>query len=209
MYTQTNHRLEGVWARLIHHRILRPEQLAQRKHHRRLPAQLVLRGDINVMRPQSGIKTITLFLLSMTILSLLCSAEAGEFRNSNSADVLRVEGIGYPPIKAQSIAQAHLMARRAAIINAYRNALTATAVQEHDDNVFYSGLSGFVKGLIVLKEEYLKDGGVRVVVSVPVKNITVSAKSVYEETGDAVSGPLSVTLDAWYKVIRELVTIEK
>lgn len=145
----------------------------------------------------------------MTILSLLCSAEAGEFRNSNSADVLRVEGIGYPPIKAQSIAQAHLMARRAAIINAYRNALTATAVQEHDDNVFYSGLSGFVKGLIVLKEEYLKDGGVRVVVSVPVKNITVSAKSVYEETGDAVSGPLSVTLDAWYKVIRELVTIEK
>lgn len=161
------------------------------------------------MRLQAGKKTIALLLLSLAISSLLHLAEAGEFRNSNGADVLSVEGIGYPPIKAQSVTQAHLMARRAAIIEAYRNALTATGAQEYDDNVLYSGLSGFVKGLTVLKEEYLKDGGVRVIVSVPVKNITVFAKPPYEKNMGAVSGPLSITLDAWYKIIRDLVTIEK
>lgn len=150
-----------------------------------------------------------LLMLSLAMSPFLHSAEAGESRNSNGLDVLTIEGIGYPPIKAQSEAQAHLMAKRAAIMAAYKNTLAATGSREYEDDALYSGLSGFVKDFKVIKEEYLKDGGVKILISVPVKSIRVPSKTAYTKSTAAILGPLSVTLDEWYKIIRDLVRIEK
>jgi len=127
-------------------------------------------------------------------------------------DTLIVQGIGYPPIKAKSMAQAHLMAKRAAIIDAYRNALAETGIQNYSENTLYAGLSGFVSGLTVLETEYLEDGGIRILARVPVKNITVSSntvKSIPKNPRETLLGPLRVTLNEWYRIIKKLITIEK
>ncbi len=136
----------------------------------------------------------------------------GRCGQDTNNDALIIYGVGYPPIKAQSLAQAHLMAKRAAIVDAYRNALAMAGAQNYTDEELYKGLSGFVKGLKILDEEYLEDGGIRITAPVARENVTVASVvigSASKIQRKKVPGPIRVTLEEWYKILKNLVTTEK
>jgi hypothetical protein len=143
------------------------------------------------------IMTSALLILFLALPSLLSATEDRETGNST----LEVSGIGYPPIKAQNVAQARLMARRAAVLDAYRNALAGSGTANGDEKTYYSGLSGFVKGLVIDKEEYLEDGGVRIRGTVPAGNIAVSSGTTGKGTTEKGGTPSQIPLDEWYKII--------
>lgn len=130
--------------------------------------------------------------------------------DESAHDLISVQGTGYPPIKAESAAQARLMAKRAAVVNAYRNALSANTTSGNGSDITYQELSGFVSGLTIVEEEYLKDGGIRITAKVPKKNIVVSSGRTADvrETQRS-GGPESVTVDEWYRIIDKLVRIDK
>jgi len=101
------------------------------------------------------------------------------------------------------------MARRAAILDAYRNALAAAGSSGSDEPMFFDGLSGFVKGLTIEKEEYLEDGGVRIRAKTSGKSLAVAARPTREglpEKGRA--GPSPVPLNEWYRIIEGSVRFE-
>ncbi len=136
------------------------------------------------------------------------SSGAGIGRDDNG-DTMLVSGLGYPPIKAENPAQARLMARRAAILDAYRNALSRAGGPGADENSFYTGLSGFVKGMTIEREEYLEDGGVRITARV-LKGNAALFHGTEVKTGSArpAAGPSSVSLEQWYKIIERSVRFE-
>ncbi|MHB8881791.1 MAG: hypothetical protein ACYC69_09845 [Thermodesulfovibrionales bacterium] len=136
------------------------------------------------------------------------------FADDTAGETISVRGIGYPPIRAESPAQARLMARRAAVLDVYRNALAGSASAEKNEDVTYEELSGFVSGITVLDEEYLVDGGVRITARVPKRNIALSAARgpaarTEPRKSESSGGPLRVTLEEWYAIIRKLVRIDK
>lgn len=141
------------------------------------------------------------------------SAESGNNQPINKDLTLLIHGLGYPPIKAQSTAQARLMAKRAATIDAYRNALVKAGITEYNEEGFYSGISGFVSGMTVVNEEYLKDGGVRLTALVQLKDVTVTSAtaSAFKKPREIEknTGPSAVELNEWYKLIEKIVIIEK
>ncbi len=146
---------------------------------------------------------------AVTILVLLfLIAPAVLLSGQRGGDAFVVSGIGYPPIKAHSPAQARLMARRAAIIDAYRNALALAGSAELDERNLYTGLSGFVKGMTIIEEEYLKDGGIRIVARVSSGDINIKSKGMMGQT-EGETGPSRVTLTEWYRIIGQIVKIEK
>jgi len=174
--------------------------------HRRL-VQLDLQDKIkNKAVLNKKIITVIMFFL-LTPVSVF-SAETGKEQNDSKKDILVVQGTGYPPIKAQSAAQARLMARRAAIIDTYRNALAAKGIKDYEESDFYSELQGFVKGMNVIEEEYLEDGGIRILAHVSAKDVRVSSGVTAKKPKETGRGPLRVTLDEWYKIIKKLVRIE-
>ncbi len=134
-----------------------------------------------------------------------------ESKGGQEDESLIVHGLGYPPIRAQSLAQARLMAKRAAIVDAYRNALVEARVENYSEDALYTGLSGFVKEITVLNEEYLEDGGIRITARVPLQNVKVSSAGIGKTskwprgTGQE---PVRVTLETWYKIIKQSVRIE-
>jgi hypothetical protein len=157
-------------------------------------------------------KRVLAISVLLIALAIVFSAEAGSDKKDSSDETFTIQGIGYPPIKAQNVAQAHLMAKRAAIIDAYRNALAAAGIQNYNDDTLYAGLSGFVSGLTILEEEYLEDGGIRILAQVPVENIAVSANIIHsapKKSKETWLGPLRVTLAEWYRIIKKLVRIEQ
>lgn len=132
---------------------------------------------------------------------------------STDSDSIIVSGIGYPPIKAQSKAQALLMAKRAAILDAYRNALRVVfgEVSETYDKTFYENLSGFVKGMKIIGEDYLGDGGVRIKAIISLNDITIfqKGKPVIGAFSEKQGSPEKVTVEEWYRIISGMVRIEK
>lgn len=147
-------------------------------------------------------------LLFILVPVLVSPAESVDSRNGSDERTLEVSGIGYPPIKAESAAQARLMARRAAILDAYRNALSAAGAAGNDEKAFYSGLSGFVKGLTIEKEEYLGDGGLRIIAKVRTGNVTPSTTAPHDRRPERRGGPSAVTLNEWYRIIEGSVRFE-
>ncbi len=147
----------------------------------------------------------------MSVPAFISPALAGNNTKDNENNTIIVQGVGYPPIKASSMAQAHLMAKRAAIIDAYRNALASAGIENYSENTLYTGLSGFVKGLTILEEEYLEDGGIRILARVPAENIDLSYNTVTKskKPEETWFGPLRVTLKEWFNIIKKLVKIEK
>ena len=125
-----------------------------------------------------------LFLL-VTPASVM-SDDAGSDRHYKTDSVV-VNGTGYPPIKAQDPAQARLMARRAAILDAYRNALAGADTKETGEPDFYSHLEGFVSGITIIDEEYLIDGGLRIRAQVPEKYIYASSGNILKKPAE--NGP--------------------
>lgn len=168
------------------------------------------------------IKKLNFIYLAVMIISCFyaVSAECGNSQPLplNKDVTLLIHGLGYPPIKAQSTAQARLMAKRAATIDAYRNALVKAGFSEYNEESFYSGISGFVSGMTVLNEEYLKDGGIRLTALIQVKDVTVTSSSAAASKAAASkkpvemersTGPSAVELNEWYKLIEKIVIIEK
>lgn len=154
--------------------------------------------------------TTSVFLLAVLVCpALLLSAEFGGGQDRADSDTLVVSGIGYPPIKAENAAQARLMARRAAIVDAYRNALTGAGSSNNDEQTFYTGLSGFVRGLTIEREEYLEDGGVRILAKVPGRSVAVTSRTTREGVSErGRGGPSPVPLNEWYRIIERSVRFE-
>lgn len=150
--------------------------------------------------------TLTVFLAS---LSLVLFAGSVRGKNNNIDETFTIQGIGYPPIKASSVAQAHLMAKRAAVVDAYRNALARAGISNYSDTALFTGLAGFVRGLTVIEEEYLEDGGIRILARVSTKDVNISSGAVSKKPKETWLGPLKVSLDEWFKIIEKLVKIEK
>lgn len=156
------------------------------------------------MRPDS--RAVTGFLISLMFLWLVpAMASAG----SSDEETVTVQGTGYPPIRAESTAQAHLMARRAAVVDAYRNAVSGGTSHPGPD-VTYQELSGFVSGMKIVGEEYLSDGGIRITARVPKDEVVpLPGVAVKTKRGAERRGPGAVSRDEWYKIIHNLVRIEK
>lgn len=125
----------------------------------------------------------------------------------DAPEMITVQGLGYPPIKAESPAQAHLMAKRAAVVDAYRNSLAAKTAQGQGSDIQYQELSGFVSGMTIIREEYLKDGGIRITANVP-SNAIVPSAGPERRRADSGGGPQAVTLDEWYSIVNRLVRYE-
>lgn len=149
-------------------------------------------------------KILTLIILITSV--LIFAVEGRSSEDSDKHDTIIVQGIGYPPIKAQSMTQARLMATRAAVIDAYRNAIVTAGARDYDENNFYIGLSGFVRGMTILEEEYLKDGGIRILARVPAENVSITSTTVIKTNKESGS-PSRVSLDEWYRIITPLVKI--
>ena len=159
------------------------------------------------MLNKAAFLTVVLFFLIASAFLFLAEGRCGQ----DNDNALIVYGLGYPPIRAQSLAQARLMARRAAIIDAYRNALAETGVENYSEDALYTGLSGFVKELTITNEEYLEDGGIRITARVPLQNVKVSSAGIErasKQPGWTGREPIRITLERWYKIIKQSVRIE-
>jgi hypothetical protein len=139
---------------------------------------------------------------------LLLIALKGEYAWAETQ--IEVVGIGYPPIQSSSTAQALLLARRAALLDAYRNALRATSQVPgaDEEGQLLEVISGTVRGSTVLAAEYLEDGGVRLRTMVRVNDPPTLGQN--RETGSASSGsraPRTVSLARWQEIVRQFVRI--
>ena len=151
-----------------------------------------------------------LFLPFLTFLMLFSVVSM----SGAETDQITVHGIGYPPIRAQNRVQARLLARRAAILDAYRNALKAAgATEDEEQKDFYSSLSGFIRGSETVREEYLSDGGVEVTLKVPSKEMIRAPRKDIKEGKSGTEKkrerkPVNVTVEEWYKVVDGIIKYE-
>jgi len=91
--------------------------------------------------------------------------------------VIQAIGTGVPPAQANSPAQANAMARRAAVVDAYRNLLeavgevrveAATTVRNYEveSDVVKTRISGLVQGAHVVHEQVMPDGSYQVTMEI-------------------------------------------
>ena len=74
------------------------------------------------------------------------------------------------------------MARRAAIVDAYRNALLSAGHKNHDEDNLYTGISGFVRDMTIMEENTLKTG-IRILArSLQSVHINIKRHSIKETT---------------------------
>ncbi|MDR3590841.1 MAG: hypothetical protein P4N41_14410 [Negativicutes bacterium] len=123
---------------------------------------------------------LTAFLAAALLLPVaLASPTGGESRGGTDwgRGVVRATGTGVPPTIAHSPAQANAMARRAAVVDAYRNLLeavgevrveAATVVKNFavESDVVRTRISGLVQGARVVSEQTLADGSCQVTLEV-------------------------------------------
>ena len=138
------------------------------------------------------LKNHFVFILSILFFSFPNIAGAGLFDDSNqvieslgtgevnwSTNVIRGVGSGAPNQDAPNIAVARLGAERAAKLDAMRNILETVKGVRIDSqttvvnfttqsDVINSRIEGFVRGARVVKTRYLSDGGVEVIIEVPI-----------------------------------------
>jgi hypothetical protein len=159
-------------------------------------------------------RAIQIKIAVLCILGILFSWRQGF---CGSEEFRLVHGIGYPPVKASSRTQALLMARRAAVLDAYRNAARG---REEDGETLperdaYEGFSAFVRGIILADEVLLSDGGVQVTMRVarggfsPLGAKDVDAQMMgTDRKPEVYTGPIRVSEEEWYRIIEQMVRFD-
>lgn len=125
-----------------------------------------------------------------------------------------VSGVGYPPIKTLTKSQAILMARRAAILDAYAKVARYQYPDKFKEDESLQHISTFIRGMKVLHEDFLADGSIQVTVSYGTGSLssspTVQGKA--ERKKDPVqhqqAGVKTINRQQWLQVISPFVNIE-
>ena len=153
------------------------------------------------------------FLISVGLVLTLMTGGLGYAH----AEEIIIHGIGYPPIRVDDKVQALLLARRAAVLNAYAHALQkkSTATAPAADPVFYNDLSGFIRGMTVIRQHFLADGGVEVVMRGETDNIEIQTRGAARQdkgvAGAAERKKVSdlISQEEWFQVIEGKVDISR
>jgi hypothetical protein len=130
--------------------------------------------------------------------------------------LLHVEGKGYPPIESENTAQTRLMARRAAVLDAYRNILVLLGKEKEStpDDAELAMTYGYIRGAQVVDEMLLSDGGVTVKVAYPLSDQEMGrlerkgiakdkASARYTMKPTLLSVPAVVDLETWIEKLKE------
>ena len=139
------------------------------------------------MRKQTKLFLIFVAVLSMLVFSSV-SVLAAEAGTDWYGGTITVEGYGAPPVNAHSAAQARMLARRAAVVDAYRNlaeevsgvnvdAETTVLNMETQSDVVKTKVSALVKGARIVSEEVQGDGSYKVVMQIPMYGVSSSLAS--------------------------------
>lgn len=134
-------------------------------------------------------KLVVTLLAVMFVFSLACFAEV----NWND-EVISVDGYGSPPQNPVNPAQANILARRAAVIDGYRNLLeqikgisldAETTVQDAmvTSDIIKTNVTGFVKGAKIAKENWTPEGAYHVVLQVRMYGSNSLASAVVPGSG--------------------------
>lgn len=162
------------------------------------------------------IRTFGLALFLFSLVPIGIAAPLHEIDQNES--MLYVEGAGYPPIKSEDPGQARLMARRAAVLDAYRNILLLLGDRKEvgSDEVELAVTFGYIRGAQVVDEILLSDGGVKVRIAYPLSEeelkrfgggrratATGSSLSVDAKEPVVLSGPVAVDLETWIEQLKK------
>ena len=121
---------------------------------------------------------ITVLAAALMLAASLCSAEMAYPQGVDwQSGTVEADGYGAPP-NSGNPAQVNILARRAAVIDAYRNLLeviqgvnidSSTTVENAmvQNDTLKSQVTGFLKGARVIKENWTPEGAYHVVVAVP------------------------------------------
>lgn len=117
--------------------------------------------------------------------------------NWNGGGDVTADGFGVAPTNAKSQAQATMMARRAAIVDAYRNlgemaegvlVDSETSVRDAmvESDVIRTKMSAVVKGAIIISEGSTSEGGYRVTMKIPLFGVNSVASAVMPQNTEIV-----------------------
>ena len=151
-------------------------------------------------------KCLFSFFICMAIFLLGFAGIPHEVDQDDS--ILYVEGRGYPPIKSENLGQARLMARRAAVLDAYRNVLVLLGNEkdQRSDDVELAVAYGYVRGAQVIDEFFLSDGGVKVRLAYPLSEeemARLGKKGSTQRMAVVLSEPKVVDLETWVRKLNE------
>lgn len=144
------------------------------------------------MRRLSKITAAAAVLLSMLVFSMATVfAAASDSHVDWSSSVIRATGGAAAPSNARSQSQARLMARRAAVVDAYRqlaeyiggvniDAETTVSMAEVTSDVIKSKVSATIRGAKIVSEGATSDGGYEVTMEVPMFGVSSLASAVLE-----------------------------
>ncbi len=140
---------------------------------------------------QAG-KMLRLFVTMLCMLALLAGTALAASTNSGvdwEGATIQAEGAGVAPATARSAAQARIMARRAALVDAYRQLaeqvkgvqIDATTTVEQaavTNDTVNMKVSAFIQGARIVSEKQLNDGTYTVTLQAPLYGVTGSLASV-------------------------------
>ena len=144
------------------------------------------------MRRLSKLTAAAAALVSVLVLSVATVfAAAGDSNVDWNSNVIRATGGGVAPGNARSQSQARLMARRAAVIDAYRqlaeyaggvniDAETTVDMAAVTSDVIKSKVSATIRGARIVSEGATGDGGYEVTMEVPLFGVSSLASAVME-----------------------------
>ena len=138
-------------------------------------------------------------VLSLLIFSMTTAFASGEKVDWNK-NVIRATGGGVAPAGARNAAQARMMARRAAIVNAYRqlaesaggvniDAETTVDMASVSSDVVKTKVQAVVRGARIVSEKATSDGGYEVTVEVPLYGVSSLAGAVLDRPDSVQSFP--------------------
>ena len=135
------------------------------------------------MRKEMNVLTVIMMILVVMMLSTITVfASAGTDWDNGK---ITVEGYGAPPMNAHSAAQARMMTRRAAIVDAYQSfaeeiqgvnvdAESTVKDMETQSNIVKTKVTALIKGAKIISEETQSDGGYRVVMQISMYGVSDS-----------------------------------